>query len=220
MSNLATLLTDSAARHSDRIALKLDDIALPYAVVEEATARVAGMLKARGIGEGDRVGIMLPNLPYFAFCFYATLRLGAEVVPMNPLLKQREVAFHLSDSEAKLLLGWHQFAEAAEPGAQEAGTECLLVERGPFEELMGAAEPVRDVVDRGDSDTAVLLYTSGTTGTPKGAELTHHTCARRPTSRSTSCTRGPRRSRSAACRCSTSSGSRPGSTRRSPSAAA
>jgi long-chain acyl-CoA synthetase len=173
MANLATLLTDSAARHSERIALKLDDIALPYAVVEEATARVAGMLKARGVGEGDRVGIMLPNLPYFAFCFFATLRLGAEVVPMNPLLKRREVAFQLSDSEAKLLLGWHQFAEAAEPGARDAGAECLLVERGPFEELMGAAEPERGVVDRDDSDTAVLLYTSGTTGTPKGAELTH-----------------------------------------------
>jgi long-chain acyl-CoA synthetase len=173
MANLATLLTDSAARHADRTALKLDDIALPYAVVEEATARVAGMLKGGGIGEGDRVGIMLPNLPYFAFCFYAALRLGAEVVPMNPLLKQREVAFHLADSEAKLILAWHQFGQAAEPGAHEAGAECLLVERGPFEEMMGAAEPVRDVLDRDDSDTAVVLYTSGTTGTPKGAMLTH-----------------------------------------------
>jgi long-chain acyl-CoA synthetase len=173
MANLATLLTDSAARHADRTALKLDDIALPYAVVEEATVRVAGMLQAKGIGEGDRVGIMLPNVPYFAFCFYATLRLGAQVVPMNPLLKQREVAFHLGDSGAKLLLAWHQFAQAAEPGAQEAGAECLLVQRGPFEELLGAAEPVRDLVDRDDSETAVVLYTSGTTGTPKGAMLTH-----------------------------------------------
>src|SRR4051795_4532869 len=159
MANLATLLTVSAARHSDRIALKLDDIALPYAVVEEATVRVAGLLQAKGIGEGDRVGIMLPNVPYFAFCFYAVLRLGAEVVPMSPLLTEREVAFHLGDPGAKLLLAWHQFAEAAagargrrllpagprlagaaEPGAQEAGAECLLVERGPFEEMMGAAE--------------------------------------------------------------------------------
>jgi len=173
MSNLAMLLTDSAARHADRTALKLDDIALPYAVVEEATVRVAGLLQAKGIGEGDRVGIMLPNVPYFAFCFYAVLRLGAEVVPMNPLLKEREVAFHLGDPRAKLLLAWHQFAEAAEPGAQEAGAECLLVERGPFEEMMGAAEPAREIVDRDSSDTAVLLYTSGTTGTPKGAQLTH-----------------------------------------------
>jgi long-chain acyl-CoA synthetase len=173
MTNLATLLTDSVAEHPDRIALKLDDVALPYAVVEEATARVAGMLAARGIGEGDRVAIMLPNTPYFAFCFFAALRLGAEVVPMNPLLKQREVAFHVGDPGAKLLLAWHQFGEAAQPGAADAGAECLLVERGPFEEMLGAAEPIRETVDRGDSDTAVLLYTSGTTGTPKGAQLTH-----------------------------------------------
>jgi long-chain acyl-CoA synthetase len=173
MTNLATLLADSVAEHPDRIALKLDDVALPYAVVEEATARVAGLLAARGIGEGDRVGIMLPNTPYFAFCFFAVLRLGAEVVPMNPLLKKREVAYHLGDSGAKLLLAWHGFAEAAEAGAAEAGSECLLIERGPFEQLLGAAEPVRELVDRDDSDIAVLLYTSGTTGTPKGAELTH-----------------------------------------------
>jgi long-chain acyl-CoA synthetase len=173
MTNLGTLLTDSATRHAERIALKLDDVALPYAVVEEASARVAGMLAAKGIGPGDRVGIMLPNLPYFAFAFHGALRLGAEVVPMNPLLKEREVAFHLGDSGAKLIFAWHQFAEAAEPGAQQAGAECLLVERGPFEEMMGAADPVREVLDRDDSDTAVLLYTSGTTGTPKGAQLTH-----------------------------------------------
>jgi long-chain acyl-CoA synthetase len=171
--NLATLLTDSAVEHADRIAVKLDDIALPYAVIEEGSARVAGMLAAKGIGAGDRVGIMLPNLPYFAFCFHGALRLGAEVVPMNPLLKEREVAFHLGDSGAKLLLAWHQFAQAALPGAEEAGAECLLVERGPFEQAMGAAEPVHEVIDRDDSDTAVLLYTSGTTGTPKGAMLTH-----------------------------------------------
>jgi long-chain acyl-CoA synthetase len=173
MSNLATLLTDSAAQHSERIALKLDDVQLNYAIVEEATVRVAGMLEAKGIGPGDRVGIMLPNTPYFAFAFFAVLRLGADVVPMNPLLKEREVGFHLGDSGAKLLLAWHQFAGAAQPGAEAAGAECLLVERGPFEEMMGAAEPFRDVRERDDSDIAVILYTSGTTGTPKGAQLTH-----------------------------------------------
>jgi long-chain acyl-CoA synthetase len=173
MSNLATLLTDSAAQHPERIAIKLDDIQLPYAVVEEATARVAGMLEAKGVGPGDRVGIMLPNLPYFPFAFFAVLRLGADVVPMNPLLKEREVSYHLGDSGAKLLLAWHQFAGAAQPGAEDAGAECLLVERGPFEQMMGAAEPFRDVRDRDDSEVAVILYTSGTTGTPKGAQLTH-----------------------------------------------
>jgi long-chain acyl-CoA synthetase len=173
MSNLATLLTDSATRHSERVALKLEDIQLPYAVVEEASARTAGMLAAKGIGPGDRVGIMLPNVPYFAFAFFAVLRLGAEVVPMNPLLKEREVAYHLGDSGSELLLAWHQFAGAAQPGAEQAGAECLLVEPGRFEELLGAAEPSREVRDSDDDDIAVILYTSGTTGTPKGAQLTH-----------------------------------------------
>ena len=173
MTNLARLLTDAVAEHPDRIAIKLDDIALPYSVVDQAVARAAGLLAAQGVGAGDRVGVMLPNVPYFPFVFYGALRLGATVVPMNPLLKRREVAFHLEDSGAKLLVAWHGFAEAAEPGAQAAGAECILVEQGKFEERLGGADPFEDVADREDDDTAVILYTSGTTGTPKGAELTH-----------------------------------------------
>src|SRR4051794_32188746 len=118
MTNLARLLTDTVAEHPDRPAIKLDDIVLPYSVVDQGVARAAGFLASKGIGPGDRVGLMLPNVPYFALLFYGALRLGATVVPMNPLLKRREIAFHLEDSGAKLLLAWHGFAEAAEPGAQ------------------------------------------------------------------------------------------------------
>src|SRR4051794_28405484 len=173
MTNLAGLLTDAVAKYSDRPAIKLDDIELPYAVVDQAVARAAGLLASKGIGSGDRVGLMLPNVPYFPFAFYGALRLGATVVPMNPLLKQREIAFHLDDSGAELLLAWHGFAEAAEPGAKDAGAEALIVAPGKFEELLGGADPVEDVQSREDDDTGVILYTSGTTGTPKGAELTH-----------------------------------------------
>jgi long-chain acyl-CoA synthetase len=173
MTNLARLLTDTVAEHPDRPAIKLDDIVVPYAVVDQAVARAAGLLASKGIGPGDRVGLMLPNVPYFPFLFYGALRLGATVVPMNPLLKRREIAFHLEDSGAELLLAWHGFAEAAEPGAQDARAECVIVQPGTFEELLGAADPVEDIAGREDDDTAVILYTSGTTGTPKGAELTH-----------------------------------------------
>jgi long-chain acyl-CoA synthetase len=173
MTNLATLLTDTVAKHPDRLAIKLDDVALPYAVIDQAVGRAAGLLASRGVGAGDRVGLMLPNVPYFPFVFYGALRLGAVVVPMNPLLKRREVAFHLEDSGAKLLVAWHGFAEAAEPGAADAGAELILVEPGQFEQLLGGADVIDDVADRADDDTAVILYTSGTTGTPKGAELTH-----------------------------------------------
>jgi long-chain acyl-CoA synthetase len=90
------------------------------------------------------------------------------------LLKEREVGFHLGDSGARLLFAWHGFAEAAEAGSASAGAECVLVEPGKIEPLIVAAEPIEEVTERADSDTAVIVYTSGTTGTPKGAELTHH----------------------------------------------
>jgi long-chain acyl-CoA synthetase len=172
-ANLAANLTESAARHGDRVALKLDDVELPYAALEEASARVAGVLRARGVQAGDRVGIMLPNVPYFPAVYYGILRLGAVVVPMNVLLKGREVRFYLEDPEAKAVFAWHDFREAAEQGAAEAGAELILVTPGEFERLLAGAEPVRDVAERAGDDTAVILYTSGTTGTPKGAELTH-----------------------------------------------
>ncbi len=171
--NLASLLTESAQRDPSHVAIKLDDIELTYEQLNGATTYIAGLLRAHGVGPGDRVGIMLPNVPYFPVCYYGVLRAGGIVVPMNVLLKRREVAFYLSDSGAKLLFAWHGFAEDAQGGAEEAGTECLLVAPGEFEQLVAAADPDPSVAETADDDTAVILYTSGTTGTPKGAELTH-----------------------------------------------
>jgi long-chain acyl-CoA synthetase len=176
--NLAQNLTGAAAEHPDRPALRLDEAELTYAQLDEASARVADLLRAKGVGRGDRVGIMLPNVPYFAVCYYGVLRAGAVVVPMNVLLKAREVAFYLGDPEAKLCFAWHEFAEQAEKGAAEAGVELIVVRPGEFEALLAQAEPAGEVAETADDDTAVILYTSGTTGTPKGAELTHANLAR------------------------------------------
>jgi long-chain acyl-CoA synthetase len=172
-ANLATFLTETADRHGDRPAIKLDDVEVPYAGLDAASARVAGLLAERGVGPGDRVGLMLPNVPYFPMAYFGILRLGGVVVPMNPLLKGREVQFFLEDPQAKVLFAWHDFAEAAQAGAEQADAECILVKPGEIEQLVAAAEPREEVADREDDDTAVILYTSGTTGKPKGAELTH-----------------------------------------------
>ncbi len=175
--NLAHNLTASAERYADSPALRIDDVVITYSDLDDATTRVAGLLRERGLEPGDRVGIMLPNVPQFAFAYYGVLRAGGVVVPMNVLLKQREVEFYLGDPQAKLIFAWHEFAGAAEQGAAAAGAECILVEPVAFGRLLAGAEPVLEVAERAADDTAVILYTSGTTGKPKGAELTHSNLA-------------------------------------------
>ena len=176
--NLAETLSNTAARHGERTAFKLDDIELSYAMLDGAASRIANLLVDKGLEPGDRVGLMLPNVPYFPGIYYAILRAGGVVVPMNVLLVAREVSYYLGDSGAKLLFAWGDFAEAAEAGAAEAGTEAILVKPGEFEQLAGSYDDEFETVGRAGDDTAVILYTSGTTGQPKGAELTHDNLAR------------------------------------------
>src|SRR3954470_2611149 len=146
--SLAQLLTEAAAQHADCPALKLDDTVANYAVLNEGATRIAGLLKDKGLQPGDRVGIMLPNVPYFAIAYYGVLRAGGVVVPMNVLLKGREVSFYLRDPEARLLFAWHGFEDAAREGAEEAGAELVSVKPGEFEQLVGAADPVEDLAER------------------------------------------------------------------------
>jgi long-chain acyl-CoA synthetase len=178
MTNLAGLLSDSAARLPERVAVKLDDLELSYAELDDAAARVAGLLRTKGVRPGDRIGVMLPNVPYFAIVYYGILRAGGVVVPMNVLLKEREVAYYLGDSDARLMFAWHEFADAAHAGSDRANADCLLVEPGDFEALLERSDHAPELVERDGGETAVILYTSGTTGTPKGAELTHDNLGR------------------------------------------
>ena len=172
MTTLVSSLESAARTHPDRPAVVLDDTVLSYADLWDRTARVAGWLRQRGQQPGDRVGLMLPNVPAFPVLYYGILRAGGVVVPMNPLLKAREVKHYLGDSGARLAFAWQTAADEAAAGAAEAGAESVVVDGGSLGEMAGwPSSP--EVTPRSDDDTAVLLYTSGTTGTPKGAELTH-----------------------------------------------
>ena len=137
--NLARILTEATEASPDRIGVKLDDFEVSYRVLDDGSARLAAMLKEKDFSPGQRVGVMLPNVPYFPIAYYGVLRAGGIVVPMNVLLKPRETGFYLSDPEAKAVFAWHDFAEAAEAGAKEAGAEMIVVKPGEFEQMLGRA---------------------------------------------------------------------------------
>jgi long-chain acyl-CoA synthetase len=171
MTSLVVLLDESAAQYPDRPAIRHDERVLTYADLDAAAGRVAGLLAARGVGAGDSVGLMLPNVCEFAVLYYGILRAGAVVVPMNPLLKEQEVTYYLSDSGAKLLFSTAFSEPHGSKGAANAGAQAIVVDE-TFGALLAEQTPAASV-PRADDDLAVLLYTSGTTGKPKGAELTH-----------------------------------------------
>jgi long-chain acyl-CoA synthetase len=173
MTNLAWNLAATTRAHADRTAVRVDDATMTYRELDEASARVAGLLHKRGFKPGDRVGIMMPNVAEVPAVFYGVLRAGGIVVPMNPLLKVREVAYYLADSGAEVIFAWRAFADEARGGAEQAKAEPIVVDSATFPDLLGSAAPDDEIADRDDEDTAVILYTSGTTGQPKGAELTH-----------------------------------------------
>ncbi len=172
--NLATLLTESAEKFPERTAIRLDDTAIPYAALDMTSKLVAGLLESKGVDAGDRVGIMLPNVPHFPMVYFGVLRMGARVVPMNVLLTAREVTHYLSNSGAKVVVAWEDFAPAAIEAAEEVGAEVITINPTNVGELIEGIAPYEGVAEVEPDDTAVILYTSGTTGQPKGAELTHH----------------------------------------------
>jgi len=172
VTNLALDLREAAQMYPDRPAVRLDETVLTFSQLDDLTARAAGWLRERGLRPGDPVGIMTPNVPQFPVLYYGVLRAGGAVVPMNPLLKAREVAHYLGDSGAGLVFAWESAAAEAAAGAATAGARAISIgAQGLGEMAAWPASP--EVARRAEDDTAVILYTSGTTGTPKGAELTH-----------------------------------------------
>ncbi|MEU4834710.1 long-chain fatty acid--CoA ligase [Streptosporangium sp. NPDC023615] len=189
MLNLSIALEDSARENPDRTALVFGDLRLPYSFVNTIANQVANLLVSRGIGRGDKVALACPNLPYFPFVYYGILKAGATVVPLNVLLQTREITYHLEDSQAKALFCFEgtpelPLGERGRAGFEASSAEHLFVlpatalatESEYGETIWAALDGVSgefETVATAPDDTAVILYTSGTTGQPKGAELSH-----------------------------------------------
>ncbi|MFJ6750443.1 long-chain fatty acid--CoA ligase [Streptomyces sp. NPDC091266] len=181
--NLATMLNESAQATPDKRCAIVHDTALTYAEVEHRAGLVAGNLLALGLERGAKVAVQLPNIPEFLYAYFGAMRAGLVMVPLNPLLRGPEIAYHLENSDAQVLITFEAFAEEARRGVSAVPGVASYVVGGPpggdpsswagaFGTLLAPVE-IPEIVPTDADETAVLLYTSGTTGKPKGAELTH-----------------------------------------------
>ena len=191
MLNLSAVLEQHARRNPDAEAIVCGDTRLSYGQLNALANRVAGALAASGIRPGDHVALLCPNLPHFPAVYFGILKAGAIVVPLNVLLKPREIAYHLRDSDAKAMFCFHGTPELPMADAAKAAIAVvpackqLIVIPHPtvpsepdpdtttFEQFLGRQPATFETRVTSPDDTAVILYTSGTTGQPKGAELTH-----------------------------------------------
>jgi long-chain acyl-CoA synthetase len=176
--NLAMILRETARRSPGKPVTILGDSRMSYGELDDLSGRLASGLAASGIGPGDVVALQLPNIHEFLIAYFGILKAGGVVVPLNVMLKAAEVAYHLRDSSARALITWSGVLGQAAAGAAEAGvTQVYAVGGGtgvaPFEQLLDSPSSGYVLAQRDPADTAVIVYTSGTTGRPKGAELTH-----------------------------------------------
>jgi long-chain acyl-CoA synthetase len=175
--NLSSVLEHPARLMPSRVAVTFGSQHITYGELDAQATRVAAGLHAMGIRAGDHVALSCPNLPWFPIAYFGILKAGAAVVPLNVLLKPREIAYHLKDSDAKAAIAFEgtpelPIARMVKTACDEAKVPRFIAMPGDLPLLM-RDDPSFHPPRREPHDTAVILYTSGTTGHPKGAELTH-----------------------------------------------
>lgn len=191
MLNLGRFVREHALHYPRRVAVTMGETSLDYGTLDALSDRVAGFLREEGVEPGEKVALSCPNLPSFPIVYYGILKAGAVVVPLNVLLKRREIAYHLQDSDASAYFVFEgtpelpMAREGAQAFADSPGCRRLVIMTADPEapapvdgavtlgSILAGSTPLREVHPSDASDTAVILYTSGTTGQPKGAELTH-----------------------------------------------
>lgn len=181
MTNVADILSINLEKYGDNEALSWCSSKVTYENLYKAVQRLASGLKSLGIDKGDRVLLMLPNIPHFPISYYAILSIGAVVIPVNIMFKDREIAYMIEDSEAVAAIGWEGFAKdlvKAQEKTESLKHILILGDELPpgtiqLTSLMAEHKPLEEKIEVDIEDTAVILYTAGVTGNPKGVELSH-----------------------------------------------
>jgi len=189
--NLASIVEHHARLTPDKEAIVWNEMRFSFGQLNALSNRVANALVEMKIGYGDKVALCCPNLPFFPIVYYAIMKVGAAVVPLNVLFKPREIAYHLTDSDAKAIFVFEgtnelALAQTVKEGFDRVETceNLVVMTNDPLASspVAGAKTLTEITADKSESfetfptapsDTCAILYTSGTTGQPKGAELTH-----------------------------------------------
>jgi long-chain acyl-CoA synthetase len=173
--NLGCILQAGAVATPEAPLLRLGEQVISYAEMDRTARSIAAALRERGIQPGDKVSLLIPNVPEFTMAYFGILYAGAAVVTINVLASAAEVAYFIDDSGSRMLIAHPLFGEVAKGGAEEAGVPLVMAGGEGSETLaeLAQSDPIDALHPTRPDDTAVILYTSGTTGKPKGAELTH-----------------------------------------------
>jgi len=189
--NLASLIEHHSKLAPEKEAIVWNDVRMSYGQLNAMSNKVANALVEMGVGHGDKVALSCPNIPYFPIVYYGIMKVGAAVVPLSVLFKPREIAYHLSDSDAKAVFVFEGTDELPLAAAVKAGfdevescKQMIVMTKDPagpspypeHRTLGHLIFPQKDTFltyPTAPGDTCAILYTSGTTGQPKGAELTH-----------------------------------------------